>query len=73
MDNPEKLATYIAYMPTLERLKALEGLGFATYSNSDGSNTMDGSNLFESPANFPYIFKLKKIFRSNTDTSNSRT
>jgi hypothetical protein len=28
--------------------------------NSDGSNTMDGSNLFESPANFPYIFKLKK-------------
>ena len=33
----------------------------------------DGSNLFESPANFPYIFKLKKIFRSNTDTSNSRT
>ena len=29
-------------------------------SNSDGSNTMDGSNLFESPANFPYIFKLKK-------------
>ena len=42
-------------------------------SNSDGSNTMDGSNLFESPANFPYIFKLKKIFRSNTDTSNSRT
>jgi hypothetical protein len=22
-------------------------------SNSDGSNTMDGSNLFESPANFP--------------------
>jgi hypothetical protein len=24
-------------------------------SNSDGSNTMDGSNLFESPANFPYI------------------
>ena len=42
-------------------------------SNSDGSNTMDGSNLFESPANFPYIFKLEKIFRSNTDTSNSRT
>ena len=42
-------------------------------SNSDGSNTMDGSNLFESLANFPYIFKLKKIFRSNTDTSNSRT
>ena len=42
-------------------------------SNSDGSNTMDGSNLFESPTNFPYIFKLKKIFRSNTDTSNSRT
>ena len=42
-------------------------------SNSDGSNTMDGSTLFESPANFPYIFKLKKIFRSNTDTSNSRT
>ena len=42
-------------------------------SNSDGSNTMDGSNLFESPANFPYIFKLKKIFRSNTNTSNSRT
>ena len=31
------------------------------------------SNLFESPANFTYIFKLKKIFRSNTDTSNSRT
>ena len=31
-------------------------------SNSDGSNTMDGSNLFESPANFPYIFKLKKCF-----------
>ena len=30
-------------------------------SNSDGSNTMDGSNLFESPANFPYIFKLKKV------------
>jgi hypothetical protein len=29
-------------------------------SNSDGSNTMDGSNLFESPANFSYIFKLKK-------------
>jgi hypothetical protein len=27
-------------------------------SNSDGSNTMDG--LIESPANFPYIFKLKK-------------
>ena len=42
-------------------------------SNSDGSNTMDGSNLFESPANFPNIFKLKKIFRSNTNTSNSRT
>ena len=42
-------------------------------SNSDGSNTMDGSNLFESPANFPYIFKPKKFFRSNTDTSNSRT
>jgi hypothetical protein len=42
-------------------------------SNSDGSNTMDGSNLFESLANFPYIFKLNKIFRSNTDTSNSRT
>jgi hypothetical protein len=41
--------------------------------NSDGSNTMDGSNLFESSANFPYIFKLKKIFRSNTDTSNNRT
>jgi hypothetical protein len=40
-------------------------------SNSDGSNTMDG--LIESPANFPYIFKLKKIFRSNTDTSNCRT
>ena len=31
-------------------------------SNSDGSNTMDDSNLFESLANFPYIFKLKKIF-----------
>jgi hypothetical protein len=30
---------------------------------------MDGSNLFESLANFPYIFKLKKIFRSNTDTT----
>ena len=29
-------------------------------SNSDGSNTMDDSNLFESPVNFPYIFKLKK-------------
>ena len=42
-------------------------------SNSDGSNTMDGSNLFESLANLPYIFKLNKIFRSNTDTSNSRT
>ena len=42
-------------------------------SNSDGSNTMDGLNLFESPTNFPYIYKLKKIFRSNTDTSNSRT
>ena len=42
-------------------------------SNSEGSNTMDGSNLFESPANFRYIFKLKKIFPSNTDTSNSRT
>ena len=38
-------------------------------SNSEGSNTMDGSNLFESPANFPYIFKLIKIFPSNTDTS----
>jgi hypothetical protein len=38
-------------------------------SNSDGSNTMDGSNLFESPANFPYIVKIKKIFRSNTDPS----
>jgi hypothetical protein len=25
-------------------------------SNSDGSNTMDGSNLIESPANFPYIY-----------------
>ena len=114
-------------MPTLGRLKAVEGLGFATHpppqkivfqkdakwcillhfgykicsvkslnivsknhekmeisildiyksnlgpSNSDGSNTMDGSNLFESPANFPYIFRLKKNFRSNTDTSNSRT
>jgi hypothetical protein len=42
-------------------------------SNSDGSNTMDGSNLFESPANFPYIFKLKKIFPSNTDILSSRT
>ena len=31
-------------------------------SNSDGSNTMDGSNVFESPANCPYIFKLKKSF-----------
>ena len=41
--------------------------------NSDGSNTMDGSNLFESSANFPYIIKLKKIFPSNTDTSISRT
>ena len=37
-------------------------------SISDGSNTMDGSNLFESPANFSYIFKLKKIFRSNSRT-----
>ena len=71
MDNPEKLATYIAYMPTLERLKVVEGLGFATYSNSDGSNTMDGSNLFESPANFPYIFKLKK--KSFTRTLIPRT
>ena len=35
MDNPEKLATYIAYMPTLERLKAVEGLGFATHDNPD--------------------------------------
>ena len=42
-------------------------------SNSEGSNTMDGSNLFESSANFPYIFKLKKFFPSNTDTSDSRT
>ena len=42
-------------------------------SNSNGSNTMDGANLFESPANFPYIFKLKNIFPSNTDTSISRT
>jgi hypothetical protein len=41
-------------------------------SNSDGSNTMDGSNWFESPVNFPYISKLKKTFRSNIDTSNSR-
>jgi hypothetical protein len=37
-------------------------------SNSDELNTMDGSNLFESPSNFPYIFKLKKIFRSNSRT-----
>ena len=35
-------------------------------SNLVPSNS-DGSNLFESPANFPYIFKLKQIFRSNTD------
>jgi hypothetical protein len=27
-------------------------------SNSDELNTMDGSNLFESPSNFPYIFKF---------------
>jgi len=26
-------------------------------SNSDGSNTMDGSNWLESPVNFPYISK----------------
>jgi hypothetical protein len=40
----------------------------------NGSNTMDGSNWFESPVNFPYISKLKKnYFRSNTDTANSRT
>ena len=26
-------------------------------SNSDGSNTMDDSNWFESPVNFPYISK----------------
>jgi hypothetical protein len=26
-------------------------------SNLDGSNTMDGSNWFESPVNFPYISK----------------
>jgi hypothetical protein len=41
--------------------------------NSDVSNTMDGSNWFESPVNFPYISKEKNSFRSNTDTSNSRT
>ena len=29
-------------------------------SNSDESNTMDGSNWFESPVNFPYIFKYEK-------------
>jgi hypothetical protein len=29
-------------------------------SNSDGSNNMGCSNLFESPANFQYIFKLKQ-------------
>ena len=43
------------------------------YKSNLGPWNSDGSNLFESPANFPYIFKLKKIFRSNTDTSNSRT
>jgi len=26
-------------------------------SNSDESNTMDGSSLFQSPVNFPYIYK----------------
>jgi hypothetical protein len=26
-----------------------------------GSNTMDGSNLFESPVNFPYISKLNPL------------
>ena len=43
------------------------------YKSNLGPSNSDGSNLFESPANFPYIFKLKKIFRSNTDTPNSRT
>jgi hypothetical protein len=42
-------------------------------SNLDGSNTMDGSNLFESPANFPYIFKLKKIFQEMFFRFNSKT
>ena len=43
------------------------------YKSNLGPSNSDGSNLFESPANFPYIFKLKKNFRSNTDTPNSRT
>ena len=30
-------------------------------SNSDGLNTMDGSNWFEGPVNFPYISKYKKL------------
>ena len=30
-------------------------------SSSDGSNTMDGSNWFENPVNFPFIFKLQKL------------
>ena len=35
-------------------------------SNLVPSNS-DGSKLFESPAKLPDIFKLKKIFPSNTD------
>jgi hypothetical protein len=27
----------------------------SNFSPSDGSNTMDGSNWFESPVNFPYF------------------
>ena len=30
------------------------------YKSNLGPSNSDGSNLFESPANFPYIFKLKK-------------
>ena len=38
------------------------------YKSNLGPSNSDGSNLFESPANFSYIFKLKKIFRSNSRT-----
>jgi hypothetical protein len=30
------------------------------YKSNLGPSNSDGSNLFESPANFSYIFKLKK-------------
>jgi hypothetical protein len=42
-------------------------------STSDGSNTMDGSNLFESLANFPYIWYLEQSNLINGSIDNKIT